>query len=188
MNNPTPVTASAGETELHVWTTSDKRPPLAAIEDDIVRLLRELSAARLDVEDSERSGNQAQKRLLVGIADALDSMQRAIRQVELKQKEGVLFEPVVKTCVSNFRTATKQLTRLLTEHQVTEFRAGATFDPHQHRVLETRRDSSLADGAVVETTLPGYRWKGEILRPAQVIVVESSADDGADEVPQSAPA
>jgi len=187
MSDATPTPTSDAGPELHVWSDSEKRAPLVAIEDDIVRLLRDLSAARLTVEETGRAGNLAQKRLLIGIAEALDGMQRVVKQVELKQKEGVVLEPVVKAWLSNFRTATKQLSRLLSEHEVKEFEAGSTFDPHEHRVLETRRDAILADGTIVETTLPGYRWKGEILRPAQVIVVENSADDGEDEERASAP-
>jgi molecular chaperone GrpE (heat shock protein) len=181
MSNETPAPVVGARPELHVWSASEKRAPLAVIEDDMVRLLRELSATRLAVEETGRAGNQAQKRLLIGIAEALDGMQRVVKQVEIKKKEGLVLEPVVKAWLSNLRTATKHLSRLLSEHEVKEFEAGATFDPHEHRVLETRRDANLADGAIVETTLPGYRWQGEILRPAQVIVVESSADDEADE-------
>jgi molecular chaperone GrpE (heat shock protein) len=178
---------TASGVELHAWAESEQRAPLQAIEEDIIRLLRQLSEARLAVEQGERAGNQAQKRLLIGVADALDGMQRVLGQVELRKSEGMVLEPAVKAWLGNFRTASKLLTRLLTEHQVTEFRAGSTFDPHEHRVLESRRDDRVADGTVLETTLPGYRWKGEVLRRAEVIVARSTPVDADGEELESTP-
>ncbi len=47
---------------------------------------------------------------------------------------------------------------------------GHPFDDRLHQVVSTCRHLHIADGQIVEETLPGYRLDGEVLRPALVIV------------------
>ena len=47
---------------------------------------------------------------------------------------------------------------------------GEMADPHTHRVIETRQTTKVADAAVLKVLRRGYRYRGRVLRPAEVIV------------------
>jgi len=48
--------------------------------------------------------------------------------------------------------------------------AGAVFDPETMEAVEVVAAAGRAPGLVVEEVRPGYLWRGELLRPAQVKV------------------
>lgn len=47
-------------------------------------------------------------------------------------------------------------------------------DPHTHRVIETRQTTNAADAAVLTVLRQGYRYRGRVLCPAEVIVATNS--------------
>jgi molecular chaperone GrpE len=47
---------------------------------------------------------------------------------------------------------------------------GEAFDPEQMEVVEVVGDTGQAAGTVIEEVRPGYRWRGKLLRFAQVKV------------------
>ncbi len=47
---------------------------------------------------------------------------------------------------------------------------GLEADLAAHEIIGTRNDVETADHTVVAEIRPGYRWRGRVLRPAQVIV------------------
>jgi len=47
---------------------------------------------------------------------------------------------------------------------------GEDFNPDEHEALSTRPALGIEPGRVLEVSLPGYRCKTTIIRPAQVIV------------------
>ena len=49
---------------------------------------------------------------------------------------------------------------------------GQPFDPHRHTAIEARPDAAQAPGTIVEEVRRGCDWQGELLRPAQVIVIK----------------
>ena len=49
---------------------------------------------------------------------------------------------------------------------------GQPFDPQRQEAVETRPDSSLEPGIVVEELRRGCEWQGDLLRAAQVIVIK----------------
>ncbi len=50
---------------------------------------------------------------------------------------------------------------------------GRPFDPHQMTAVDVEETTDHPDGTVVEVYLPGYEWRGELLRPARVKVTRS---------------
>jgi hypothetical protein len=48
---------------------------------------------------------------------------------------------------------------------------GAAVDPHEMTVVATVRDSNLVPGTVVAEVRRGYRWKGKVVRFAEVQAV-----------------
>jgi molecular chaperone GrpE (heat shock protein) len=50
---------------------------------------------------------------------------------------------------------------------------GRPFDPHKMTAVDVEETSDYPDGTVVDVYLPGYEWKGELLRLARVKVSRS---------------
>jgi molecular chaperone GrpE len=56
---------------------------------------------------------------------------------------------------------------------------GERFDPHLHEAVESHEEDSVTDPTVTKVYRTGYRLKGNVLRPAMVVVarpVEASAE------------
>jgi molecular chaperone GrpE len=47
---------------------------------------------------------------------------------------------------------------------------GATFDPELHEAVAQHPSDAEPPGTVVEVIVPGYRFRGRVLRHAQVVV------------------
>jgi molecular chaperone GrpE len=64
-----------------------------------------------------------------------------------------------------------RLQHLLKQEGVTPIESvGANFDPRLHEAIESLQGGSDEPGTVVEELQRGYRWDGELLRPARVRV------------------
>jgi molecular chaperone GrpE len=61
--------------------------------------------------------------------------------------------------------------------------AGTPFDPHLHDAIATAAEDSVAPGTIVRTARRGWRYRHELVRPAQVVV--AAAPQGREEHPQS---
>jgi molecular chaperone GrpE len=70
-----------------------------------------------------------------------------------------------------FDLAYKELVAVLTEQGITTMEVlGKPFDPHEMECIEVVPGN---DNEVVEELLPGYRFRGKVLRVAQVKVGKS---------------
>ena len=49
---------------------------------------------------------------------------------------------------------------------------GERFDPNQHEALSTVAVDGAEAGVVVEVMQKGYRFEGQLIRPARVVVSE----------------
>ena len=47
---------------------------------------------------------------------------------------------------------------------------GAAFDPELHEAVAQRSAQDQPQGSVLEVVVPGYRFRGRVLRHAQVVV------------------
>ncbi len=78
-----------------------------------------------------------------------------------------------------FDLAYKELLAVIEEQGVTPIKVlGEQFDPHQMECIEV---VSGKDNEVVEELLPGYMFRGKVLRVAQVKVGKSSGQDASSE-------
>lgn len=65
-----------------------------------------------------------------------------------------------------------RLERAMREHELERIACvGRPADPHSMMVVAVVDDPQQAEGTVVEEVRPGYRWKGEVLRVAEVTAV-----------------
>jgi molecular chaperone GrpE (heat shock protein) len=85
-------------------------------------------------------------------------------------------ESTANVWLRNFKTIFKLLRRNLTDNDVAELEPASSFDPYQHHIQDTVEDAQNADGTIVETVRVGYRWRGELLRKADVVVVKNVTD------------
>lgn len=56
---------------------------------------------------------------------------------------------------------------------------GEKFDPHLHEAVESRRVDGFEEGIVIEELRKGYRFQGQLLRPALVRVTAAGGRDPA---------
>ena len=63
-----------------------------------------------------------------------------------------------------------KLDELLGAFGITAFEPSGLADPHDTDMRGNRPDTGKEPGTIVEVIRPGYRWRGELLRPAQVYI------------------
>ncbi len=85
-----------------------------------------------------------------------------------------------------------QLTRTKLLHaldasEVEELPTTGSFDPAVHEAVGTREADGVAPGTILETLRKGYRWRGQVLRPARVIVAAERDSSSAGAEPNSLP-
>jgi molecular chaperone GrpE (heat shock protein) len=135
--------------------------PASQLERDLRALMRELGETRFALAEERREQREQLRSLLLKVLDAVDVLEAALR--------GGARGP------DPARSARQLLDRVLQGEHVErlEPELNESFDPHRHRVSETRVDAERADGSIAEVALPGWRWRGELLRKAAVVVVRS---------------
>ena len=58
--------------------------------------------------------------------------------------------------------------RALAAFGITAFEPSGLADPNDTDMRGNHPDTGKPPGTIVEVIRPGYRWRGELLRPAQV--------------------
>jgi molecular chaperone GrpE len=115
---------------------------------------------------AERSGKRA---VILALLDVMDDFDRALEHVD--QSPDAVAE--------GLRAVHKRLAEALKAQGVTPIESvGQQFDPMLHEAVgaieagASRTGIALDPGAVTEETRRGYRWDGEVLRPARVHVAK----------------
>lgn len=130
--------------------------------------LQALQSMLLDASESRREAlrkRDAQHReeielLVDAIVDVLDSMDRLLQRDE--------------TLAESWKLITRQFASALDGTGLDVIGdVGEVADPHTHRVIETRQTTKTADATVLTVLRRGYRYRGRVLRPADVIVAAS---------------
>lgn len=97
------------------------------------------------------------ERLVGAIIDVLDSTDRLLRRDE--------------TSVASWGLITRQFASALNGTGLDVIGSvGEMADPRTHRVVETCQTTKAADAEVLTVLRRGYRYRGRVLRPAEVIV------------------
>ncbi|GAA4744731.1 nucleotide exchange factor GrpE [Actinomycetospora chibensis] len=139
---------------------------LAATRVHTAKLVRGMDAHRAHSEEVLREINRHEldtKRMLDGLARVLDACHR-------------LLDDKTETDVERYRASVRRvsglLDDLLSNHSRMELigRTGEIADPETHEVIEVRDDGATARDTVLKVVDRGIRFRGELLRPASVIV------------------
>ncbi|TMQ60446.1 MAG: nucleotide exchange factor GrpE [Candidatus Eisenbacteria bacterium] len=139
-----------------------------AREDELMRALAELTNMnRRRKQDMETAVLAARESWLRGILPVLDDIDRSLEAS--KDREGDPFR-------SGVLLIRDRLWQTLEKEGVEEIRAlGERFDPELHDAKAQRPSGSHPLGTVLEVLVPGYLFKGRVLRHAQVVVAGSPA-------------
>lgn len=144
---------------------------LEVLEADVRRLLREAGEARFQAQEAASQAVAEKRKLLLTLVDVVDAFERVFRAVAAKDDQ---VTPQMKIWLGNFRTVRRLVESALTAEGVVRMESLADgFDPQWHKVADLREDPARADGAILEVVQPGYLWKKELLRKAEVVVVKN---------------
>jgi len=129
--------------------------------DLFLRTLAEFDNYRKRTQREQAKAEQNGKReILLSLLEVLDAFERAFRQTDSPETErglGSLYN---------------QLLKVVTTERVKPFDSlGTPFDPAIHEAIATSPNGGLS-GLVVEEHRRGYYWNDELLRPAQVTVLQ----------------
>ena len=136
--------------------------------DDLKRLQAEFDNYRKRVmRDSAAAGDRAAARVIENLLPVLDNFERAIAHGEGGEGVQLVF---------------KDLLAALESEGLEEVPAeGAAFDPTIHDAIESRAVAGLEEPAIVEVYRRGYIHKGQLIRPAMVVVGRPTETDEATE-------
>ena len=145
--------------------------PLAATEEDLRALLREVASLKHQADLSARKTHDEFARLLLDVIEVLDGFDRTLALIEPRLTEA---EPRVRKWISSFRSVRRNLASQLESHEVIPIVApDGCVIPGQHRVIETREQAGTGDGTILEEVVAGYLWRGEVLRQSEVVAVRN---------------
>ena len=155
----------AAEAGRIVEDEAPRASPLGAAEADerIKRLVADLANVRRHRDEAIAAGIRAERsRLLAGIAQLRDSLQRALDMHP--DPDSPWYAGLVATL--------HQLDQLLTREGATLVGApGEPFNPHIHEAVATASQPGVPEGLILELHRPGLVLEdGSLVRPAQVVV------------------
>jgi molecular chaperone GrpE len=135
-------------------------------EDELLRAVAELTNVnRRRKQDMDNVVLFAQESLVRDLLPVLDDVDRAI--AASKPREGDAFH-------SGLRLIRDRLWQILEKEGLEPIEAkGAPFDPELHEAVAQQPAPDKPVGTVLEVTVPGYRFRGRVLRHAQVVVAGS---------------
>ncbi|HEX6750063.1 MAG TPA: nucleotide exchange factor GrpE [Longimicrobium sp.] len=157
--------ATAAEPQAETQPAADPAAELQAVKDRHLRLAAEFENYRKRVErERAESWVRAQAQLAERLLEPLDDLQRIAD-----------FDPATTPAQSLHEGAEmveKKFLRALEAAGLEEIEAaGKPFDPTQHEALTTMPAGSAdEDDTVGQVYRKGYRFKGVLVRPAQVVV------------------
>lgn len=158
-------TASLLQTPPPPGSSSESEPDYLG---DLQRLQAEFDNYRKRVmRDSASAGDRAAARVIENLLPVLDNFERAIAHGEGGEGVQLVF---------------KDLLAALESEGLEEVPAdGAAFDPTIHDAIESREVEGLEEPAIVEVYRRGYMHKGQLIRPAMVVVGRPTETDEATE-------
>lgn len=135
-----------------------------------MRALADFDNYRKRVERERGSAERSGKRdIILALLDVMDDFDRALEHVD-RSPDAV---------VEGLRAIHKRLADTLKAQGITPIESvGRQFDPMLHEAVgaieagASESGVALEPGAVTDETRRGYRWDGEVLRPARVHVAK----------------
>jgi molecular chaperone GrpE len=150
-----------------------------AREDELLRAVAELTNVnRRRKQDMDSIAVLAQESLVRNLLPVLDDVDRAI--AASRGREGDAFH-------SGLLLIRDRLWQILEKEGLMPIDAqGAPFDPELHEAVAQHPGEDQPQGTVLEVIVPGYRFRGRVLRHAQVVVAGPRSGGAEDVAPNAA--
>lgn len=132
-------------------------------EDELLRAVAELTNVnRRRKQDMDTVASFAQESMVRNLLPVLDDIDRAL--LASRERENDPFR-------SGLLMIRDRLWQILVKEGLEPIDAkGATFDPELHEAVAQHPSEKEPPGTVLEVIVPGYRFRGRVLRHAQVVV------------------
>jgi molecular chaperone GrpE len=140
-------------------------------EEDLLRALAELqNVQRRRRQEMEQALRFAHEPLVRELLPVLDDMERALSAMEGREDDPLR---------AGVKLVLDRLAGVLERDGLEAIRPlNDPFDPELHDALAQRPAPDAAPHTVLEVVKPGYRYRGRVLRHAQVVVSADSAGEG----------
>ena len=139
---------------------------LSKIKDAYIRLSADFENYKKRVaKDEVRFAFLVQAEFLLKLLPIIDNFERAFKNGIEKQT------PEVKAWLSGFELINKELQEFLKTSGVEEVQMEA-FNPEIHEAISQVESADKEPGQIVDYVEKGYKFKGQLLRPAKVAVAK----------------
>jgi molecular chaperone GrpE len=133
-------------------------------------LAERLQRAAADYQNLRRRGlAEAEERLRRAMEPLLRKMLIVLDYLDLALTSPAT-TPEARNLALGVRLTRDQFVQALEQEDVRPIPASERFDPSLHDATGTVPREDLTPGTIVEVVRPGYTWRGEVLRHAQVLV------------------
>lgn len=141
------------------------------LEDRLLRLQADFDNFRKRVaRERGEIYTRANEDLLMEIIPVLDHMDMAL--------DSAAAHDAPKALLDGINLVTEQLKGVLAKFGLEKIDAsGKSFDPNEHEAIAHLPSGEVVDNMVMDQTRLGYKLKGRILRPAQVVVSSGTSSD-----------
>lgn len=154
---------------------------LRAREDELLRALAELqNVQRRRRQEMDLALAYAHEPLVRALLPVLDDLERAVAATAGREEDPL---------AAGVRIVLDQLRATLARDGLEAIRpANGAFDPELHDALMQRPSPGTPPHTVLEVVKPGYRYRGRVLRHAQVVVSEEGSPAAGEPAAGGAPA
>jgi len=155
----------AGAREASAVETDEAESEAATWRDRYLRMAADLENTKKRLERIHTDRALAtQERLLRDLLPLADNLERALGHATPAEQRSSLYSGIELTL--------KEFLATLEKHGVRRIEAlGEPFNPELHEAIGSSSHATLPPGTVMHVELPGYTFKGRLLRPARVLVV-----------------
>ena len=152
---------TAKERNLDFWNAQENERILERQEEELLQLRQQLQTLQPAPQVSTDAGQLAMVQDIIAMRDNLMLRKNWIRN----------FAPDEKTAAQMVDGQLQETAKLLERAGVEIMEQTGAFDCRLHAAVETRPAlNPEQDGQIAETFRPGYRFRGEVLRPQEVIL------------------
>jgi len=156
-------------------TIQDSQNAVAACKKENEQLKDQYLRVKADFENFKRRMEKdqvqwfknAQAQVFSDLLEVIDNFDRAFEQKENMEKTDDL-----KGWLQGFELIHKSLQNLLKKYEVQEVTEMTDFNPELHEALVQVESSDHKTGQIVDVMNKGYRFKGQLIRPAKVTVAK----------------
>ena len=139
-----------------------------------VHTLKELHTVRYTTVQEKENLAKELKSFLIDFIEELESYDKMLENIEQALDKT---EKKATRVLKNFKSIRKKFSVLMKKHKVAPITAtSGEFVAGLHKVVDVVITEDIPDGHIVRVEREGYFWKGEVLKPAEVIVAKSHAD------------